>query len=410
MRMKPKNAQISTGIACCMLAALLLCRCGADRVAGGSSDHGNAFAYGVAVDSSGAPQSGVAVFALPSGHDPLKSPGLIASDTTAADGEYAVGGLFKGSYNILASRNSGSEQFLRQIALSDNDSANLDRDTLRAPGSVLAAIPSNADRSSGYVYIPGTFSYRKLSELPDTASFVLLDLVPSAPSLDIEYTAETSPESPITIAESVAVYPADTSARSLLPSPWQQVSCGETGAKGGAAYSNGQFVIGGGGPDIWNAADGFYFVYQQMSGNAQITARVTRIEPVDTFAKAGVMIRQSLDPACPDAAMSLIFNIDPLVPYVTELHVRETAGDSSTFVQDSSSDTVQISDPSAPIWLRITRTGNLIEGYVSKDGTSWHLAAQRQIAMSDPVFVGLAVTSHAASKLNTSTFDSVSIQ
>ena len=49
------------------------------------------------------------------------------------------------------------------------------------------------------------------------------------------------------------------------------------------------------GSDIWGSTDAFRFVYQPLTGDGQIIARITGIQDTHSFAKAGVMIRESLE-------------------------------------------------------------------------------------------------------------------
>ena len=48
------------------------------------------------------------------------------------------------------------------------------------------------------------------------------------------------------------------------------------------------------GADIWGTADQFHFAYKQLSGNGSITAKVVSVSNTDAWAKAGVMIRETL--------------------------------------------------------------------------------------------------------------------
>src|SRR5262249_29013309 len=60
-----------------------------------------------------------------------------------------------------------------------------------------------------------------------------------------------------------------------LPIPWQTADVGAVGVAGSASYANGTFTLKGSGIDIWDTADGFRFLYQPMTGNGEIRARVT---------------------------------------------------------------------------------------------------------------------------------------
>jgi hypothetical protein len=48
-----------------------------------------------------------------------------------------------------------------------------------------------------------------------------------------------------------------------------------------------------------------------------------------------------------------------------------------------------------PIWLKITRSGDDFTGAISPDGAAWTDVGTTTLALTDPVLVGLAVTSHS---------------
>ena len=63
-----------------------------------------------------------------------------------------------------------------------------------------------------------------------------------------------------------------------------------------------------------------------------------------------------------------------------------------------------------PYWVRLTRQGSTFTVEMSADGQEWlqQGASPVELAMQDPVLIGLAVTSHASGELRTFEFDSVS--
>ena len=79
--------------------------------------------------------------------------------------------------------------------------------------------------------------------------------------------------------------------------PWLGQDIGSVAVIGGASYSKGAFSIVGSGADIGGAVDGFHFTYQLVTGNCSISAQVATEEIFNPLAKAGIMIRNSLDPA-----------------------------------------------------------------------------------------------------------------
>lgn len=58
----------------------------------------------------------------------------------------------------------------------------------------------------------------------------------------------------------------------------------------------GTYTVIGSGADIWNEADEFHYVYRELSGPGSIIAKVESIENTHNWAKAAVMIRDTLDP------------------------------------------------------------------------------------------------------------------
>jgi hypothetical protein len=62
-----------------------------------------------------------------------------------------------------------------------------------------------------------------------------------------------------------------------------------------------------------------------------------------------------------------------------------------------------------PYWVKIERKASNFSGYISADGKTWKQQGTTQtITMTDPVYIGLCVTSHAAGEQRTFQFDSIS--
>jgi len=80
-----------------------------------------------------------------------------------------------------------------------------------------------------------------------------------------------------------------------VPAGWLDTDVGAVGLTGSSSYSNGVFTVIGAGLQFSGTADSFHFVYQPLSGDGTIVARVTM--PTGTGANAGLMIRETLDGA-----------------------------------------------------------------------------------------------------------------
>ncbi len=159
-------------------------------------------------------------------------------------------------------------------------------------------------------------------------------------------------------------------------------------------------LITGGGADIWETADEFRYVYKSLSGDGSMTVRVLdNGSGTNAWAKGGPMIRQSLDAGAINVMGA----------------VTGGEGGGGTFQWRSEASAASESNRTLtgiapPYWVRLTRQGNTFTVEMSADGEQWEQqgAAPIDIAMQDPVLIGLAVTSHAAGELRTYEFDNIS--
>ena len=64
-----------------------------------------------------------------------------------------------------------------------------------------------------------------------------------------------------------------------------------SGLTGSATFQagTGTYSVTGAGADIWGTADAFRFVYQPLSGDGQIVARVATVQNTNAWVKAGVI-------------------------------------------------------------------------------------------------------------------------
>ena len=77
---------------------------------------------------------------------------------------------------------------------------------------------------------------------------------------------------------------------------WYSSDVGGVAADGSTlATSVDSFELQGSGNDIWGTADEFHFAYQQLAGDGEIIARVDSLDVTNQWAKAGVMIRETLE-------------------------------------------------------------------------------------------------------------------
>ena len=188
------------------------------------------------------------------------------------------------------------------------------------------------------------------------------------------------------------------------PAGW---ACQDIGTTGGVTLyesTTGTWTIIADGIDIWDNADGFRFCYQQPTltrGDCTLIANVVDF-PVppggDLWQKAGLMIRETLDPGSKNAFVA----------------ISGGSGDGATFQwrtdTDGSSDSSRtLVVPPPPASVKLVRQGDTFTGYVLLDGQWQQEGNSATVVMGDEVYVGLAVTSHKGGVLATAVIDGVSI-
>ncbi|GHO97305.1 hypothetical protein KSF_073530 [Reticulibacter mediterranei] len=174
--------------------------------------------------------------------------------------------------------------------------------------------------------------------------------------------------------------------------------------------------IGPGGEAV---RDKFYFVHQPLAGDGSMTVRVTSLSGLITYpppnhdqivpgvvpwAKAGIMIKENMKQGSAYAAMMITGSHGTRMQY--------------NFTQDTAGSPGGVSAQS-PRWLRLTRSGDILTGYESTDGTRWtQIGTAHLVGLPATVQIGLFVTSPGdvtvqehASRLTqaTATFDHVSL-
>jgi glucose/arabinose dehydrogenase/regulation of enolase protein 1 (concanavalin A-like superfamily) len=179
-----------------------------------------------------------------------------------------------------------------------------------------------------------------------------------------------------------------------LPPPWQTTTIGNVSLAGSASFNNGTFTLSASGTDIWGTADGFRYVYQQLSGDLDIRARITGVSNANALSKAGIMIRETLEANSKHATIAVTSGSG--IAFIR----RTTTGGSSVRA---------VTSGVAPYWVRLVRVGNTFTAYRSSTGTSWARVGTLTFTMASTVFVGLPVTSANNAALTTASITNVSI-
>ncbi len=164
------------------------------------------------------------------------------------------------------------------------------------------------------------------------------------------------------------------------------------GDSGAGAYS----VQAGGGMFGIRASDNFHFLHQALNGDGTIIAQIAMNQDYEFPAEAGVMIRESSDPAAKFVAMT----------------VAPAGGGQIQFRKANGSLGIT-GDGIGPVtarWVKLVRDGSFFKAYLSQTGTdgTWMLAGTTYVDMGRTVEVGLAAVGSDEGALS-STFTNVSV-
>jgi RHS repeat-associated protein len=178
---------------------------------------------------------------------------------------------------------------------------------------------------------------------------------------------------------------------STLPAGWTNGDIGNPDIAGSSSYSGGTYTVSGAGADVWGGDDQFQYTYQTLTGNGQIVARVTSQTDTGEWAKAGVVIKDSVNGGSSYAS----------------IHV--TPGQGIRFQYGFDADTYGGAYTFPNAWLKLVRAGNMITAYTSPNGTAWTQVGQATITLSATATIGLYSASTNFEALSTATFDNVSV-
>jgi len=152
--------------------------------------------------------------------------------------------------------------------------------------------------------------------------------------------------------------------------------------------TDGRILMSAIGADVWGTADEFRYAYKSLTGDGSIVARVDSVGNSNAWAKAGVMIRETLEPGSAHAMVVV-------TPSSGVSFQRRPEADASSVGTTEGGLT-------APYWVKVTRSGNTFTAERSADGITWvsitadAAGSTEDIAMGSEVFIGLALTSHDA--------------
>ena len=182
---------------------------------------------------------------------------------------------------------------------------------------------------------------------------------------------------------------------------WKKEDIGTVGGSDDYDAKTGQWTIHADGADIWDVTDGFRYIYQQVSGDFEISARLVSLQNTNGWAKAGVMARGSNTPVS-WFAWSFV-TVGNGTTFQWRLVDKERCWPDGAGLAGA-----------APYFVKTVRKGSIFSGYRSLDGVKWEnnnsVAQPNNVEIkniTDPILVGLASTSHSAGAICKAEFDSL---
>jgi hypothetical protein len=164
---------------------------------------------------------------------------------------------------------------------------------------------------------------------------------------------------------------------------------------------NGGYVITAQGSDIWNVNDGFNFAWEWKTNDFDVVVRGVSQGHTHAAAKAGLMVREVLDPysrnwvvvnnPAPDSTSAVGNNN-------VEANMRDTYSGATASWKNIVTGNIPPTYPNA--WLRLKRSGNVLDAYSSSNMVNWVRLASYDTstnvngALSNVVHVGICTTAH----------------
>ena len=180
--------------------------------------------------------------------------------------------------------------------------------------------------------------------------------------------------------------------QSSLPDGWATADLGGTGFSSQTLYTGSFWTL-----EQWQTStatsDGTSYLYQRVSGDAEVSVRLLGLSEVGTV--AGLQIRGTLESDSPYVWLMT----DPSGERSAER--RQAAGLPSTIGA--------VGAGIVPGWIKLVRQGTVVRAYQSADGSSWELLTTEAIDLPESIYLGVAL-SRAGSSAGVAAFDDVRVE
>lgn len=197
------------------------------------------------------------------------------------------------------------------------------------------------------------------------------------------------------------------------PSPFAGQDVGTPGHPGGFTNNvNGTISVNGGGDDIWNNADNFFYYYTSVTGLVwEAKMRVVSFTGPDQWSKVQLMVRR------PDAVGNPLQGPDPeyniTVTQASQQNEVRAAWRGTRGAASGDNGGTGLAPTFPNQWVRMTRVGSVFTVYYGNNGVNWTQLSSQDTATTangfdataweNPIDVGVAVTAHNNGDVNGAT-------
>lgn len=175
----------------------------------------------------------------------------------------------------------------------------------------------------------------------------------------------------------------------------------DIGAVSGSGFSTtdgGTMTVYGSGNGVGGTADGLHFVWRQLTGNGQVTARIAAQPDASGNPVAGVMLRESLNANAKSAFAYLSHGSGAGSVFRVATGGASVAG-ANAFPAGAT-----------PHWVKLVRKSAMVYCWRATDGVNWKDCGKAKLTgLKKTVYVGLAVSSAGDGAVATAQFDNVYI-
>ena len=176
---------------------------------------------------------------------------------------------------------------------------------------------------------------------------------------------------------------------------------------GTAGYEGGLAIITGGGENIWETTDHFVYACTRITGDFDYRIRIHSLQPTtEKYARVGLMARDSLA-----TNGSRVVMVGVNAENTFQVLSRQVTGGEAA------------SEPPNPLpmangsnsWVRLQRLGSVFHCYAGTNGIDWvelslfDSAAGGEGPFADPIYFGIAVSSHATDGIVTAVVSDLGI-